>query len=192
MMNEVMWAAGMTTVTQCYSVRGLDVVAGLNIASTITNLFNIVYLQLGSCISIVVGQYLGAGKLKEAKDADDKMIVFSVFCCVIMAALMFVVGGFFPGIYNTSEEIKGLATQFIAVSAIIMPFCAFSHASYFTLRSGGKTGGNVFVVPCLPGDRGTCSLSAGTLYRAGDRKHLFPGAGYGDDQGHHRLLHGEE
>ena len=22
---------------------------------------------------------------------------------------------------------------------IIMPFCAFSHASYFTLRSGGKT-----------------------------------------------------
>ena len=139
MMNEVMWAAGMTTVTQCYSVRGLDVVAGLNIASTITNLFNIVYLQLGSCISIVVGQYLGAGKLKEAKDADNKMIVFSVFCCVIMAALMFVVGGFFPGIYNTSEEIKGLATQFIAVSAIIMPFCAFSHASYFTLRSGGKT-----------------------------------------------------
>ena len=96
MMNEVMWAAGMTTVTQCYSVRGLDVVAGLNIASTITNLFNIVYLQLGSCISIVVGQYLGAGKLKEAKDADDKMIVFSVFCCVIMAALMFVVGGFSP------------------------------------------------------------------------------------------------
>ena len=82
MMNEVLWAAGMTTVTQCYSVRGLDVVAGLNIASTITNLFNIVYLQLGSCISIVVGQYLGAGKLEDAKDADNKMIVFSVFCCV--------------------------------------------------------------------------------------------------------------
>ena len=81
MMNEVLWAAGMTTVTQCYSVRGLDVVAGLNIASTITNLFNIVYLQLGSCISIVVGQYLGAGKLDDAKDADNKMIVFSVFCC---------------------------------------------------------------------------------------------------------------
>lgn len=52
MLNEVLWAAGMTTVTQCYSVRGLDVVAGLNIATTITNLFNIVYLQLGACISM--------------------------------------------------------------------------------------------------------------------------------------------
>ena len=96
MMNEVLWAAGMTTVTQCYSVRGLDVVAGLNIASTITNLFNIVYLQLGSCISIVVGQYLGAGELEKAKDADNKMIVFSVFCCVIVAVCMLFMGRFFP------------------------------------------------------------------------------------------------
>ena len=129
----------MTAVTQCYSVRGLEVVAGLNIATTITNLFNIIYLQLGGCISIVVGQYLGAGELEKAKDADNKMIVFSVFCCVIVAAVMLVIGGFFPQIYNTTDEIKGLATSFIAVSALIMPFCSFSHASYFTLRSGGKT-----------------------------------------------------
>lgn len=139
MLNEILWAAGMTTVTQCYSIRGLEVIAGLNIATTITNLFNIIYIQLGACISIVVGQYLGAGKLKEAKDADNKMIVFSVFCCVIVAVAMLLIGGFFPQIYNTSEQIKALAKSFIAVSAIIMPFCAFSHSSYFTLRSGGKT-----------------------------------------------------
>lgn len=53
--------------------------------------------------------------------------------------LMLLVGGFFPQIYNTTDEIKSLATSFIAVSAIIMPFCAFTHSSYFTLRSGGKT-----------------------------------------------------
>ena len=139
MMNEVLWAAGMTAVIQCYSIHGLEVVAGLNIATTITNLFNIIYLQLGACISIVVGQYLGAGKLEKAKDADNKMIVFSVFCCVIVAVCMLFIGRFFPQIYNTSEEIRALATKFIAVSAIIMPFCSFSHASYFTLRSGGKT-----------------------------------------------------
>ena len=139
MMNEVLCAAGMTAVIQCYSIRGLEVVAGLNIATTITNLFNIIYIQLGACISIVVGQYLGAGELEKAKDADNKMIVFSVFCCVIVAVCMLFMGRFFPQIYNTSEEIRALATRFIAVSAIIMPFCSFSHASYFTLRSGGKT-----------------------------------------------------
>ena len=137
--NEILWAAGMTALTQSYSIRGLEIVAAGNIASTISNLFNIVFIQLGGCISIIVGQYLGAGELDEAKDADNKMIFFSVACCIVMALLLFVFGRFFPAIYNTSDHIKNLATSFIYIQAFMMPFCALSHASYFTLRSGGKT-----------------------------------------------------
>ena len=139
LINEILWAAGMTALNQAYSLRGIDVVAAINIANTIGNLFNIVFIQLGACISIVVGQYLGAGQLDKAKDADNKMIFFSVFACVIMAGLMLLVGRFFPGVYNTSEEIRNLAVSFIVIQALAMPFCAFSHSSYFTLRSGGKT-----------------------------------------------------
>lgn len=139
MLNEMLWASGMTVIVQCYAVRGLEVVAAQNISSTITNLFNIVYIQLGSCISIVVGQLLGAGKVEEAKDADNKMIFFSVGCCVVMAVFMVIVGRFFPSIYNTEESIKALAKTFIMISALVMPLCAFSHCAYFTLRSGGKT-----------------------------------------------------
>lgn len=139
MLNEMLWASGMAVIVQCYAVRGLEVVAAQNISSTITNLFNIVYLQLGSSISIIVGQLLGAGKVKEAKDADTKMIFFSVGCCVAVAAVMAVVGRFFPSIYNTEESIRELARAFITISALVMPLCSFSHATYFTLRSGGKT-----------------------------------------------------
>jgi len=139
MLNEVLWAAGMTALTQSYSARGVDVVAALNIANTINNLFNIVYIQLGACISIIVGQYLGAGQLEEAKDADNKMIFFSVACCVVIAGLMLLTGRLFPNLYNTTQEIKALASSFIYVQALVMPFCSFSHCSYFTLRSGGKT-----------------------------------------------------
>lgn len=140
MLNEVFWATGMTVIVQCYSVRGLEVVAAQNISSTITNLFNTVYIQLGSSISIVVGQLLGAGKLKEAKDADNKMLFFVVAACSGMAALMALLGSAFPGIYNTEESIKALARQFIVIAALVMPLCAFCHSTYFTLRSGGKTG----------------------------------------------------
>ena len=139
MLNEMFWAAGMAVISQCYSVRGLEIVAAQNISSTITNLFNIVYIQLGACISIVVGQLLGAGKIEEAKDADNKMIFFSVGCCAVVAAVMAGIGRFFPSIYNTEESIKELARTFILISALVMPLCAFSHCSYFTLRSGGKT-----------------------------------------------------
>ncbi len=139
MLNEVLWAAGVSAVTQSYSVRGMNVLTALSISNTVGNLFNIVFIQLGACISIIVGQYLGAGELEEAKDADNKMIAFSVFCCTIMAVIMFAFGGLFPHIYNVEPEIRELATKFIAVAALWMPFCSFSHCSYFTLRSGGKT-----------------------------------------------------
>lgn len=140
MINEMLWASGMAVIAQCYAVRGLEVVAAQNISSTITNLFNIVYIQLGSCISIVVGQLLGAGKIEEAKDADNKMIFFSVACCAVVSAIMILFGGLFPEIYKTEESIKELAKIFIYISALVMPLCAFSHCTYFTLRSGGKTG----------------------------------------------------
>lgn len=139
MFNEMLWATGMAVIAQCYAVRGLEVVAAQNISSTISNLFNIVYLQLGSCISIIVGQMLGAGKLQEAKEADNKIIFFDVFCCSCISILMILLGGIFPEIYKTEPEIKLLAKSFIIISALVMPLCAFSHCSYFTLRSGGKT-----------------------------------------------------
>ncbi len=139
MLNEVLWAAGISAVTQSYSIRGMNVLTAISISNTVNNLFNIVFIQLGACISIVVGQNLGAGKLKEAKDADNKMIAFSVACCTVMAIIMFLCGGLFPKIYNVPEEVRKLATSFIAVMALWMPFCSFSHCSYFTLRSGGKT-----------------------------------------------------
>lgn len=139
MANEILWAIGMAAISQCYAVRGLEVVAAQNISSTISNLFNIVYMQLGACIAIVVGQLLGAGKKEEAKDADNKMIFFSVTACIGISIVMIGLGRLFPSIYNTQESIKELARQFIVIAAMVMPFCAFSHCSYFTLRSGGKT-----------------------------------------------------
>lgn len=139
MVNEMLWGVGMAAIAQCYAVRGLEVVAAQNISSTINNLFNIVYMQLGFSISIVVGHLLGAGKKEEAKDADNKMIFFVIVLCVFIAALMVAVGRFFPYIYNTDESIRRLAQKFIVISALVMPFCAFSHCAYFTLRSGGKT-----------------------------------------------------
>lgn len=139
MFNEILWAVGMTTIVQCYSVRGTDVMAALSVSNTITNLFNIVYIQLGSCLAIVVGQHLGAGDIKKAKDSVNKIMCFSVLCCIVIGTIMILGGSMFPRIYNVSSDIKELATNFIIISALIMPFCSYAHCSYFTLRSGGKT-----------------------------------------------------
>lgn len=139
LLNETLWASGMAMLTQCYSVRGLDVVAGLNISSTINNVFNIVFIALGDSVAIIVGQLLGAGEMKKARDTDNKMIAFSVACCTVVAFIMFLLAPVFPEFYNTTADVRLLARDFIIVTAIFMPQNAFLHACYFTLRSGGKT-----------------------------------------------------
>jgi len=137
--NETLWAAGMAMLTQCYSVRGLNVVAGLNVSNTINNVFNIVFIALGDSVAIIVGQLLGAGKMKEARDTDNKMIAFSVMCCTGVALVMFLMAPLFPRLYKINDEAQLLAKYFIMATALFMPQNAFLHATYFTLRSGGKT-----------------------------------------------------
>ena len=103
------------------------------------NVFNVVFIALGDSVAIVVGQLLGAGNMKKARDTDNKMIAFSVMCCTGVALVMLIVAPFFPKLYNTNLDAQELAKYFIMIMAIFMPQNAFLHASYFTLRSGGKT-----------------------------------------------------
>ncbi len=139
MVNETLWGSAMAMLTQCYSVRGLSVVAGLNIANTVNNVFNVVFLALGDSVAIIVGQLLGAGRMKEARETDNKLIAFSIISCILVALAMLVIAPLFPGIYKTTAEARALAAQFIALQALFMPQNAFLHAAYFTLRSGGRT-----------------------------------------------------
>ncbi len=84
MLNETFWAGGVAILMQCYSVRGLNVVAAMNISNTISNLFNVVFIALGDSVAIIVGQLLGAGRMEEAKDTDTKLITFSVLLCIVI------------------------------------------------------------------------------------------------------------
>ena len=139
LINEVLWALGVAVLTQCYSVRGLDVVAAVNISNTLSNVFNVVFISMGNATGIIIGQVLGSGDLKRARDEDNKLISFSVFCCIITGLVMFSLASLFPQIYNTSESIQALAASFIRIVGLCMPVFGFVNAAYFTLRSGGKT-----------------------------------------------------
>lgn len=138
-LNESLWAAGVAMLTQQYSLRGVDVVAGLNISSTVVNLFNVLFIAFGSGVSVVIGQLLGSNDLKGAKEAAPKLIFFSGALCVVVGSVMACFSGLFPAFYNTTDEIRALASSFILISAVLMPIHGILHATYFTLRSGGKT-----------------------------------------------------
>ena len=139
LLNETLWAAGIAILNQCYSVRGLNVVAAINIVSTLTNVFNVAFIAFGHATGIILSQMLGAGEKKKAKFAAPRLYIFSVVVVVFIAVVMAMCAPLFPKIYNTEETVRTLATYLILTAALFMPFQAGTNAGYFTLRSGGKT-----------------------------------------------------
>lgn len=139
LINEALWSLGVSTITRCYSLRGLDVVTALNITSTVSNLFSVVFLAMGNAAAIIIGQVLGSGNGKLAKDYVWKLLFFAVVCSVVTALILCGCAPFIPLIYNTESSIQALATRLLIACACSMPLLSFMHCCYFTLRSGGKT-----------------------------------------------------
>lgn len=139
MINEALWAGGMALLSQAYSLHGYNVVPAVNICSTVSNVFNVAFLAMGTAIGIIVGQMLGANRFEEAVETDRKLIAFSVAICLIFGGAMALLAPYFPKIYRTEDTIRSLAAQFIRICAVCMPINALANSCYFTLRSGGKT-----------------------------------------------------
>lgn len=138
--NELLWSLGVVTMNQCYSTCGLDVVPAMNISSTLGNLAGVVYQSLGVSVGILMGQMLGAGHSEgEVRDTNRKLIAFSVASGTCFGILMALGSAAFPAVYNTTASVRALAQDLILISAMVMPFQSFANATYFTLRSGGKT-----------------------------------------------------
>ena len=138
-LNETLWAAGIAIINQCYSERGVNVVAANNINQTFWNLFSVVFIATGSAIGIIIGNMLGAGKLNEVMNTTRKLISFGIMSSVGMGIIFAALSPFIPYLYNTEQEVQSIATQLMVVSAVMMPFDSMAHSSYFAIRSGGKS-----------------------------------------------------
>ena len=139
LLNETLWAAGQAMLLQCYSLRGIATVSAMNMSGVTFNTFSVLYFSMGTTIAILIGHRLGEGNLEAAASDAKKMIAFSTLLGIISGILIAICSLFFPNFYNTTEEVRALASSFIITVAISAPIQAILNASYFTLRSGGKT-----------------------------------------------------
>ena len=94
--------------------------------------------MLELAIGIILGQMLGAQDTEGAKSASRKLVAFSLFVSFIVATAYFICAEFIPYSYDTTQEVRTLATRLMQITAFAMPLDALANASYFTLRSGGQ------------------------------------------------------
>ncbi len=137
--NEFLWAGGIAALTQCYSTRGLEVVAGLNISNSICNLLNVVFVALGSAVGILIGQTLGASQYEKARKDAFSLMWFTASICLVLTTILIAVSKAFPTFYDTTQNVRHYGQMFIVITALFFPIQGFLNSLYFTLRSGGKT-----------------------------------------------------
>lgn len=136
--NELLWSLAVTMRNQCFSTRGLDVVAATTISSTIINLLTVAYMAIAISVGIIVGKELGAGEIERAKDTCRKLLTLAFIMGAVIGIAQAVFAPVFPLMYNTTDGVRSMATALMLISAAFTPFNAVSMASYFTLRAGGR------------------------------------------------------
>ena len=139
LVNEILWSLGITFINQFYSSRGLNAVAAINITGTAWNLFCVIMFAMGSAVSIMVGQRLGAGKMEEARDVDRKLIFLTETIHIVIGLGMVLASPLVPRLYNVGPEVRGLTRQMLIIAGCALPIHSFAHVAYFTIRSGGRT-----------------------------------------------------
>lgn len=139
MVNEFFWSIGTVIMLQCYSFRGIEVVAGLNIATSMYNIFTVVYQSVGSTVAIMMGQLIGAGKMQEARETNKKLFSIAIRSSVLCGIALFAAAPFIPQLYATIPAVRSLSTRLMRILALCLPISCFIHVAFFTIRAGGKT-----------------------------------------------------
>ena len=138
LVNEILWSAGMSTINQSLSMRGVAVVSATNITSVVLLVSKSVFIGMGISLAIIVGNALGSGDLELAVDSDRKMIALIFAITFVLAVICFFCAPVLPLLYNTTDGVRALATKFIRISSILMPTDCLMNAFYHTIKSGGN------------------------------------------------------
>ena len=137
-LNEALWSTAITFQSQCYSTCGLAVVSALTIVNTINNMATVAATAMGNTAGILMGQMLGACRPEEeVRSENRKLMVFAFAAGCVFALLLASVAKVFPTLYNTTQEIRDLATAMILLTALTKGFQSYHMSIFFTIRAGG-------------------------------------------------------
>lgn len=122
-----------------------NAVAGVGVANQIMNIFILVFNVTAIGATILIGQNLGANRIKEARSIARSAFGLNFWIGIAMTIVVVLFGGFFLKFYGLSGEIYDFALIYLAVTGLSLCLEAVSLALSAVLRSYGHTRETMFV-----------------------------------------------
>lgn len=105
-------------ITSMVSLYGAQAIAAFGIASRLESLVMIVFFALSAAIAPIVGQNLGAGKLKRVNRAFSLSMRFCVIWGVAIALVLAFTASGFASIFNKNQEVIAIVRTYMAIVPI--------------------------------------------------------------------------
>lgn len=136
--NDVMWIGGITVYFIAYSKLGTNATATMQISNTINNAFNIFAIGIAIASSIVIGNKIGAGEEKEAKEVAIKINIFGIALGVLVGVIFFIASPFIPLMFKITPETKANVITVLRIMSVLVPVRFFGIVQIIgVLRGGG-------------------------------------------------------
>lgn len=115
-------------------------VSGYSIVAVVDRLCTIAAQGVGSAAGIMVGQSVGAGNNKDAKQRGVTFLLMTSIIGLVGSFIVLFIGDWFIGLYDISEDAVAVTKLMMLASAIILPFQNIqSTLGKGVLRGGGDT-----------------------------------------------------
>ncbi|AWK52596.1 MATE family efflux transporter [Clostridium beijerinckii] len=138
--NEFMWGLGVTMYSLVYGRMGEGPVAAITITQTVEQIITVVFQGISAATAVILGNELGASKLKDAEIHAKYFIILQFIFALIMSIICFVIKNPLIMLFNVTDIVGADIRKCLLVFSLYLPFKAFNWVNIVgILRSGGDT-----------------------------------------------------
>ncbi len=138
--NESLWAVSVSVIFAIYGKISPAALAIVQVANTVTEVFQTAYTGLGNASTVIVGQTLGQGKKELAYGYSGLSLKAAWVLNVVMTVIFIAIRGSIASIYGFNEETTHLLMESLLVYAVaITPKMLAYLIICGILRAGGDT-----------------------------------------------------
>lgn len=138
--KDLLWAFGMVLYMRIYAKLGTEVVASINIVSTVRQLIIVLFNGIAGACLVMVGNRIGAGDKTKAFLYSQRFLIITFITGGLMGGLTVLGSSLILAPYKISTAVFQQSHVLILMNALFLPVSVFNMVAIVgVLRSGGDT-----------------------------------------------------
>ena len=135
--NELIFSAGTAAYSVAYAKISTNASATMQISSTIINMFFIFLTGVGTAAAIMIGNRVGAGEEKRAKEYANHVALLAPFIGIVLGVIMWLFAPIVSGWFDIQPETYNAAVMVLRIMAVFMPLRSFNAIMIIGVFRGG-------------------------------------------------------